>query len=100
MEGRAGGPATKLQWMVVPELEWDVELLGRRGPEDEAVGPDRDGRSWGEGVELPELAYDHSPLTLGDWFALVGPRCRTFLRELPSGGKAPWRRRRSFTRFG
>ena len=41
----------------------------------------------GAKVELPELAYDHSPLTLGDWFALVGPQ----MQDLSQGAAEWWK---------
>ena len=34
-------------------------------------------------IELPELVYDHSPLTLGDWIAPVGP-------QMSAQGAAEW----------
>ena len=40
----------------------------------------------GAKVELPELAYDHSPLTLGDWLALVAPQ----MQDLSQGAAEWW----------
>ena len=43
----------------------------------------------GEKLELPELVDDHSPLTLGDWFALVAQM------QAPSQKPAEWWRKPS-----
>ena len=47
-------------------------------------------------VELPELVYDHSPLTLGDWLAQVGPQ----MSDLSQGAAEWWTRRSSSARSG
>ena len=74
---------------MVSELEWDVELLGRLGPEPEGGDQQIDQLETGVAgakVELPELAYDHSLLTVGDWLALVAPQ----MQDLSQGAAEWW----------
>ena len=64
---------------------WDGE---DRNPKAETKPPDQiETGGAGAKVELPELAYDHSPLTLGDWFALVGPQ----MQDLSQGAAEWWK---------
>ena len=48
-------------------------------------------------VDLSELMYDHSPLTLGDWLALVGSQMSDLLQ---GAAESPWSRQSSCTRPG
>ena len=46
----------------------------------------------GAKVELPELAYNHFPFTLGDWLALVAPQ----MQDLSQGASEWWEAKRLY----
>ena len=61
--------------------DWDQNTKAEAKPMDQI-----ETGGAGAKVELPELAYDHSPLTLGDWFAVVGPQ----MQDLSQGAAEWW----------
>ena len=101
MAGEVGRPTAGSEWLVVSELERDVELLGRLGPEPEgrnqAGGPGGDReqrwnfRSWPTTTPL---------LLLGIGWRWWLRRCRTCLKEPRNGGLAPWKKRRGSMKCG
>ena len=53
------------------ELDSMEELKGWESEEQKPAVEQVESGGAGGKVELPELVYDHSPLTLGDWIAQV-----------------------------